>query len=271
MGLTQRAALPEDYPVFARLFPELETGDPLPSEEWWRTEIAPQTWLFEQESEVAGYLYAQTLAGAGYIRHVVVAPGMRGRGVGRAMMLALAARLQERGCSSWCLNVKPGNKPAVRLYQAVGMRRAYSSASVRFTWALVDRLEPVAGVGVVGIEASEDAAIQRAYGLPAGQLTAARENPGARLVRLHDPARPERVDLGFAAFYPGFPGAFPFRVADPSLAAPLLAGLRPMARPEVEAMGVVAESDPGLVALLTSVGGKVVLEFDHYEGDPRHA
>lgn len=252
--------------MFARLFPELDTGDPLPTEEWWRTEIAPQTWLFEQDGEVAGYLYFQTLAGAGYVRHVVVAPGLRGRGVGRAMMAALAARLQERGCLRWCLNVKPGNTPAVRLYQAVGMRRAYSSASVRFTWGLVDRLRPVEGVSVVGIDAAEDAAIQAAFGLPPGQLAAARENPGARLVRLHDPARPERVDLGFAAFYPGFPGAFPFRVVDPSLAAPLLAGLRPLARPEVEAMGVVAESDPGLVALLTDAGGKVVLDFDHYEG-----
>src|SRR5690606_7258205 len=103
--------------AFARLFPELATGDPLPSPERWARDIAPDTWLFEQDGVVAGYLYFERLGGVGYIRHVVVAPEHRGHGLGAAILQTAAAALRAAGSSRWCLNVKRDNLPAIRLYQ----------------------------------------------------------------------------------------------------------------------------------------------------------
>lgn len=265
MALVHRPATPADYPVFARLFLELATGDPTPSPEPWARDIAPQTWLFEQDGAVAGYLWFQRLDGVGYVRHVVVAPELRARGLGGAMLRALADDLRAGGISRWCLNVKPDNLPALRLYEGLGMRETYRSAALRFPWSFVDGLPPTdRSLGTCPIDPAEDAAIEAAFDLPPGQLALNRARPRVALRRLHDPEDPAAVALGFAAFDPDFPGAYPFRVAAPALAKPLLDGLRPHA--EKPDMGLVVEADPGLVDLLVRHGARVHLEIVHLEG-----
>ncbi|MDC0668865.1 GNAT family N-acetyltransferase [Nannocystis radixulma] len=266
MALAQRPAVDDDYATFARLFPELDTGDPVPVWAHWAAEIAPHTWLFEQDGATAGYLYFERLAGVGYIRHVVVVPEQRARGLGLAMLRAAAAELRAAGCATWCLNVKPGNLPAVRLYERLGMREAYRSTALRFLWPQTEALKlPARGLQTRTIDPDEDAAIEAAFTLPKGQLAVGRA-AGRVLVRLADPADPAVLGLGFASFNPEFPGAFPFRLADPDYAAPLLAGLRPHARPGVANMGIVAEADPGLTARMVAIGATVHMEFSHYSG-----
>jgi len=267
MALTHRRAGVDDYATFARLFPELDTDDPVPSPAHWAAEIAAHTWFFEDGGAVVGYLFFERLAGVGYVRHVVVAPGHRGRGLGLAMMRAVAADLRAAGCTTWRLNVKPGNLPAVRLYERLGMRELYRSTALRFHWSLVDRLDTLADppLETRPIAPAEDAAIEVAFDLPRGQLAGGRD-AGRVLLRLLDPAEPEALGLGFASFNPAFPGAFPFRVADPRYAAPLLAGLRPHARPDLPTVGIVAEADPALTALLVGHGATIHLEFCHFSG-----
>ncbi|PCC69913.1 Acetyltransferase (GNAT) family protein [Nannocystis exedens] len=266
MALAHRPAVDGDYAIFARLFPELDTGDPIPSPAHWAAEIAPNTWLFEQDGAAVGYLFFERLEGVGYIRHVVVAPEHRGRGLGLAMLRAAAAELRAAGCATWCLNVKPGNLPAVGLYQRLGMREAYRSTALRFAWSQVDALPaPDRSLQTCAIEPADDAAIEAAFALPRGQLAGNRA-AGRVLLRLLDPAEPTAVHLGFASFNPDFPGAFPFRVASPEFAAPLLAGLRPHARDDKPDMGIVAEADPGLTARLVAIGARVHMEFCHFQG-----
>ncbi|MCY1066706.1 GNAT family N-acetyltransferase [Nannocystis sp. RBIL2] len=266
MALAHRPAAHDDYATFVRLFPELDTGDPIPSPAHWAAEIVPGTWLFEQDGEAVGYLFFERLDGVGYIRHVVVAPERRGQGIGVAMLRAAAAELRAVGCATWCLNVKPGNLPAVGLYQRLGMREAYRSTALRFAWAQSDALPACErSLETRAIEPADDAAIEAAFSLPRGQLAGGRA-AGRVLLRLVDPAEPSAVHLGFASFNPDFPGAFPFRVADPEFAAPLLAGLRPHARADKPDMGIVAEADPGLTARMVAVGARVHMEFSHYKG-----
>lgn len=266
MVLAHRPAVADDYATFARLFPELGTGDPIPEPAFWAREIAPHTWLFEQDGAPAGYLFFERLEGVGYLRHVVVAPEHRRRGLGLAMLRAAAAELRAAGCATWCLNVKPGNLPAVRLYERLGMREEYRSSALRFTWAQVDRLAaPDRALSTCPIDPAEDAAIEAAFALPRGQLAGNRAAQRV-LVRLLDPAAPTDLGLGFASFNPDFPGAFPFRVADPQYAAPLLAGLRPHARPDLPNMGVVAEAAPELTAHMLAIGATVHMEFCHFSG-----
>ena len=126
--LRSRPASPSDYETFTRLFVELATGDPIPSRPSWEAGIAP-TALFHEDAggHVVAYSFHQLLGETGYVTHVVVDPAHRGKRLGRAVMDALAALFREAGCTRWCLNVKPENTAAVRLYESVGMRRAYAS------------------------------------------------------------------------------------------------------------------------------------------------
>jgi ribosomal protein S18 acetylase RimI-like enzyme len=50
---------------------------------------------------------------------VAVAPGSRGRGVGTALLQALADRARREGLSALSLSVEEGNQ-AVRLYERIG-------------------------------------------------------------------------------------------------------------------------------------------------------
>lgn len=268
MALVHRVAVASDYSTFARLFHDLGTGDELPSPEVWRAEIARDTWLFEQDGRPAGYLYFQRLAGVAYVRHLVVAPELRRKGLGRQMLDALADELRRAKITRWCLNVKPTNTAAVRLYEGLGMREAYRSVALRFPWSLIHELTlPDRPVRTCPIDPAEDAAIEEAFRLPRGQLAVRRAGGRVVLLRLHDPAVPSSLGLGFAAFDPDFPGAFPFRVSAPYLAQPLLDGLRAHARPDLADVQLVIEDDHHLANLFLDHGAELRLEFAHFKGN----
>jgi GNAT superfamily N-acetyltransferase len=267
MALDHRLADASDYPTYARLFADLGTGDKVPSPEIWRAEIAPDTWLFEQSGKPAGFLYHQRLAGVAYVRQLVVTPELRGHGVGRQMMDALADDLRRAGITRWCLNVKPDNAAAIRLYEGVGMHEAYRSVALRFPWSLIHELTlPDRPVRTCPIDPAEDAAIEQAFHMPRGQLAVRRAHGRVVLRRLHDPAAPTSLGLGFAAFDPDFPGAFPFRVSAPYLAQPLLDGLRAHARPDIPFIQLVVEDDDHLATLFVEHGAEVRIELAHYKG-----
>jgi GNAT superfamily N-acetyltransferase len=264
--LAARPATSADYPHFVRLFPELGVDDPVPPVERWLETMAAATLIFADEAgAVVGYAYVQALQGEGYVRHVVVDPGRRGEGLGRAIMGAIAARLRAAGCVRWCLNVKPDNEAALRLYRAVGMTSQYTSTAFRFGWDLVDRLPRAHGEVIARpVEPIEDPAIEAVFDLPAGQIDDARKRPGTVLLRLVDASAPGPV--GFAAYDPRFPGAFPFRVADPTLAASLLAAIRPHELPDTPHMQIVSE-DEALTAVLCAAGATVRLVALHMAGE----
>ncbi len=266
--LRSRPATPADYATFARLVVELATGDPIPPQASWEASLAPTTLVYEDaEGHVVAYTFHQVLGDTGYVRHVVVDPAHRGKRHGRAVMDALAKLFREAGCTRWCLNVKPDNTPAVRLYESVGMRRAYSSTSLHVPWAVVEHL-PRAGRALVGraVEPAEQDALDTAFDLPHGSLAASRKLPGRVLVRLVDSEAPDEARIGVASFDPSFPGAFPFRVAEPLFARALLEALRPHALPGHDHLGVVAENDPSLTRLLLENGAAQRMEIVHYRG-----
>lgn len=267
MSLTPRPAVPADFPLFTRLFAELATGDPVPEQGRWEATLMPATLFFESGGEVVAYAWATPLAEVGYVRHVVVDTAHRGRGFGRVVMDELAARLRSAGCTRWALNVKPDNTPAVRLYQGVGMSERYLSTALRIEWALVDRLPaPARDVTARVADPAEDGALEEAFGLPKGTLAASRSYQGRVVVRLCDPAAPGDARVGVASFDPQFPGAFPFKVADPTLARPLFEGIRPHALPSYSHVGIVAEDDAALTRVLVELGAEVRLEIVHFEG-----
>ncbi|MFO0574688.1 MAG: GNAT family N-acetyltransferase [Polyangia bacterium] len=262
------ACTENDYPLFAQLFAHLETGDEPPPRERFVADLLPESRVLvatgpDGRDEPAGYLYSQVLDGVGYVRQIVLSPVHRGRGLARAALLLLADELRAVGCTRWCLNVRPDNTPAVALYTSLGMRREYGSVALRLAWSATDTLPPPEAPHRGELLAPmHDGAIESGFGLLPGQLASARA-AGRVLCAVRDA---DGAAVGVAIFDPHFPGAFPFRARRPALAQPLLAVMRPHARPGDPEVHLVIEADDTLAEHLLRAGAIVKLRFDHYGG-----
>jgi GNAT superfamily N-acetyltransferase len=264
MRVTARPAVEADHAFYAQLVPLLASGDePLPFPAWNRS-VRPESFIYQRDGERLAYAWAQPLTPVAYVKNVMVVATAQGQGVGREVMDHLATVLRGAGATEWVLNVKPDNEPAVRLYRSVGMKVEYASTALRLKWPVVDQL-PVANEPASGGElpAGDDQAVERAFGLTPGQLTAARADGRYKLLRLEGQGG---ALLGVARFDPSFPGAFPFRVRKPELARALLEAMRAHALPSFDFTGVVVEDDAPLTTLLRSAGAETRLEMFHMRG-----
>lgn len=259
-----RPARPEDHADFARLFVELGHDDPIPDPERWRNEWMSHTHFLHQGDTRLGYACVEHYGEHGYVRHVVVGPTHRGRGVGRAMMQAIAAHLRRLGAREWQLNVRRENEPAIHLYETVGMRAEYATFVLRLEWALVERL-PVAMLPprYELVDPGQDEETERAFALPRGILARFRAHPASTIARLVDD---EGRIVGVARFDPTFPGAFPFRVAETEYVRTFLEALQPLAPPKPTWLQLVVENDLPSAALLLETGARLVFEIIHMRG-----
>jgi GNAT superfamily N-acetyltransferase len=68
--------------------------------------------------------YSTFLAKPGlYLEDLFVAPELRGRGVGKALLLHLAKLANARGCGRMEWTVLDWNRPAIEFYESIGARR----------------------------------------------------------------------------------------------------------------------------------------------------
>lgn len=265
--MVRRARL-EDGPVVAKLFLELGVEEVPPGPERFAKEMCARTFVAETDGEVLGYLYEQTLSDSGYVRHVVASPKARRTGIGQALFRAAKTHFRAAGCTTVRLNVKPDNHAAIALYEREGLRAAYASRSVAFTFSRIPGTK-VAGVRTGLLEARDDARAEAAFGLPRGQLAQMRAMPGRVVLGAMDERTPAATDgdapvVGVACFDPKFPGSFPFRARTLEAAEALLDACR--AHALGDAMNVVVEDDEALSAWLLSRGARSTLEIVHYVG-----
>ena len=260
MTTSLRRARASDYAHFEQWFPMLGSGDRVPSQARWHDRLSSRTIIAEREGAPVGYCYAETFAEDGYVRHLVVDPRARGRGVGRALLEAAQQSMREAGCLRWRLNVKPDNVPAVSLYRAMGMSVSHECASLRFGWSLLETFPPPSGsLTVVEPDVDEVTRLERRFDLPKGQLVAAAAQPTMHL-RAAVADRP----VGMASFDTSIPGAFPFRAESIDAASTLLHGLRSLAsEPQ---MGVVVEGFEALEVALRDAGARVAFRFAQMRG-----
>jgi RimJ/RimL family protein N-acetyltransferase len=88
-----------------------------------------ELWLDTQEDEVE-------------LARLIVAPTLRGQGVGRRLVAGLVSRAWATGLGSVILRVSPGNPAAVRCYRASGFRKLDSERNAewnkgqptKYTW-----------------------------------------------------------------------------------------------------------------------------------------
>lgn len=272
-----RPARAADHGAFARLFPELRVDDPVVDQAVFSRELVPTTVVavvVEGDGEpggarneaVVGYAYFQLMGAVAYVRHIVSAPEARRAGVGRALMAAIEERASAAGCTSWCLNVKPDNAPAIALYERLGFRAKLMSKAMKMAWTLIDDLvaadakQPAAPIEVLAVEAADDAAVEAESGLLPGQLAAARALGDRVLLAARDGTG---AIVGATVFAPKFPGAYPFRAADFHVALRLLRAMRPHAIDVDRPLNIVCEGQPELADALLRAGATLKLDILH--------
>ena len=74
------------------------------------------------DGEVIGYVGVWLLGEEGHITNVAVAPEMRRRGVGAALLAELMRIAMEHSVRSMTLEVRPSNEAALALYRKFGFR-----------------------------------------------------------------------------------------------------------------------------------------------------
>jgi ribosomal-protein-alanine N-acetyltransferase len=263
MGFRLSSASAADYPAFARLFPELEVPESTPSAKHFADVIAPQAILARDGAAVVGYAWARPRGDRMHLVHLITDAAHRRRGVGRALMDAIAERARADGFHRWMLNVKQDNVAARSLYERKGMRVVLTAVSMRVTWADAERLSEVHGVIVRPLAVADDARFEAALPLQRGENAAFRALPERLLLGAENASGP----VGFAALDPTFPGASPFRVRAPEYARALLDAMQPMTLPGCDHLKLFVEGDPALEAALTAAGAEPVQLLLRMEGE----
>jgi len=87
-------------------------------------------WVVEQHQDVRAYGIMQVGGGESHILNLCVRAGARGQGLGRALLVHLLEVAREHRADTALLEVRPTNRAALGLYEAmgfneVGVRRGY--------------------------------------------------------------------------------------------------------------------------------------------------
>jgi GNAT superfamily N-acetyltransferase len=255
-----RPARVDDYDTYARLQPQLGVDDPVPSRERFG-ELVARTIVAVDGDAVVGYALFEVLATTGYIRNVVADEPTRRRGVGSALMTTMHEHFVACGATAWCLNVKADNVAAIALYERCGLRFAYRTTVMRLPRE-VALPAPPSDVELVPLPPDADATVEPAFQLLAGQLASARTKTGRQVVQL----RRGGAIVGVGVFMPAVPGSFPFRLADPTLAAAALTHLRAITPAGAPWLQVSAEDDDALRDAVLALGAYVNFEIQHMRG-----
>lgn len=257
-------AAPEHFAEFIRLRAELGLDDPAPTLDAWLGSVAPHAFFLELDGALVAYGWGQPLGQDSYVRHVVVDPAHRGRGLGKRVMAEHARRLRAAGCTRWRLNVLRGNDVAIGLYRALGFEREHSTWVLRLDaaraaqFARADEL-----VRVRDIDANEDLGVERHFEFPVGLLAMHRQRPGRRFVLAESAAGDK---LAFAQFDPEFPGCWPLRACEPRVARAMLHALLPDVPRDASWLQLVVERDRAVVDALRDAGAVLKHEIEHFSG-----
>jgi GNAT superfamily N-acetyltransferase len=247
--LSTRLATIDDYPSFARLFPELAVPDPTPSLESFGKHWLPRVVIASDAANtVVGYSFWNLFGDTFHVSNVVTAPEARRRGVGRVLLDDLRQRAREAGAVRWYLNVKQDNAVAIRLYERCGFAIDREGWTLTVPWEATASLPHAPYARAVAAIPDDDARIAQFLAVDHARVARARSRQGAVLTMLED----STGVVGFGAFDPSFPGVHPIALAHPDLARALLESFRPQARHDY--VRVMIDGDRALADLLRDGG-----------------
>lgn len=154
-----RAATPADIPQILQFIRELAEFEKLldeveATEERLRAQLFPpagqragaECVLAVADGSPAGFAlffhnFSTFLARPGlYLEDLYVRPALRGRGVGKALLLHLARLAVDRGCGRFEWSVLDWNEPAIAFYESLGAKRLHDWTICRVTGDALTRL-----------------------------------------------------------------------------------------------------------------------------------
>jgi [ribosomal protein S18]-alanine N-acetyltransferase len=99
-------------------------GDAFPAEAFFELhQTCPECFLVAKSNgSVVGYIGSLLQGSDAEIVSIAVDPRHRRQGIGRALMMHTFAKLKGLGIQRVTLTVRPRNRPAIRLYSALGFR-----------------------------------------------------------------------------------------------------------------------------------------------------
>jgi GNAT superfamily N-acetyltransferase len=122
--VTFRPATEADHARWSRLLREWWDDRPPRLDRLWFRHFAATTIVGEtgegRPIALAAALPSATIAGRGVLWAVVVAPGLRRQGIGRAIVEVVEAALREAGVGAVEAAVWPGNRVGVRFLEGIG-------------------------------------------------------------------------------------------------------------------------------------------------------
>jgi len=252
-----RAATPEDYGLFTQFFAALDARGPTPNREWWERSYGDALFV-EEGTDVVGYAFAYRLGRElGHVGHVVVDAKLRGRGLGRVVMDAVAERLRALGCRRWELYVMEDNAPAIALYRRCGMQVTSPVDDIAITLADLRALPEDRDVRVASFAVEDDAFIERTFDLPEGRIARVRRLPG----RSYFVARRAGQPVGAISFEPATHST-PFFFAD---SATVVRALCTAVAEEGE-VRLFVHDDVALSKALLAAGGRTLRHLLQMEG-----
>ena len=157
MPLTLRPATADDTPLiltlirglaeFEKLLPEVEATEARLRATLFPADGRPvaECVLAFADDTPAGFAlfftnYSTFLARPGlYLEDLFVQPALRGRGIGRALLLHVAQLANARGCGRMEWSVLDWNQPAIEFYEKLGARRLREWQICRLTGAALSR------------------------------------------------------------------------------------------------------------------------------------
>lgn len=149
-GIVLRSATPADLPEVSAL-ERACYGDPWPASAFAALPHNAQVYFAVARNAVrgqlAGYVVAWYVMDEGELANLAVAPGDRGRGVGRALLDAMLDNAASRGTAQLFLEVRESNLAARKLYAArdfeeVGRRTRYYRSPTEDALILRRTLKP---------------------------------------------------------------------------------------------------------------------------------
>ena len=157
MPLTLRPATADDTPLiltlirglaeFEKLLPEVEATEARLRATLFPADGRPvaECVLAFADDTPAGFAlfftnYSTFLAQPGlYLEDLFVQPALRGRGIGRALLLHVAQLANARGCGRMEWSVLDWNQPAIEFYEKLGARRMREWQICRLTGAALSQ------------------------------------------------------------------------------------------------------------------------------------
>lgn len=82
--------------------------------------VARALTVWDEASELVGYLLLLAIAPEAEIANIAVAPDRQQQGIGRALLKEGISRMQASGCDRFYLEVRESNLPAQALYRRLG-------------------------------------------------------------------------------------------------------------------------------------------------------